>query len=305
MAVLVEMCRTCSRVLPLFVVLGLISGDGAVQGCPQAGGCNQTRRMPTPHQRLAKSLGGRESRRDLRLSTGGDPSPSEAQASLGPATAGWSLKKPLSIAPTAVDAPSIPPARASPRQQLNARSTAAKYEHAVSAAAHRHILDLEEAVPAGKADDSGICMSLPANQSMRVAAVASAPEGDASRFADGEERWGPACQDPYFGGSLRCCFSPDSNGTCSLCSTATSCTSAKAVQCAQRCAHRSPIARCSRAGHLPCLSPARTAPQTDFSDARIRFASSYLTGNPAHDLLNLDSLSETYSIRRSHDVGSA
>jgi cysteine-rich repeat protein len=291
----------CSRVLPLFVVLGLISGDGAVQGCPQAGGCNQTRKMPTPHRRLNKSLGGRESRRDLRPSMGGDPRPSEAQASLGPATAGWSLK-PLSIAPTVVDAPSILPARASPRQQLNARSTEAKYERAVLAAASRHLLDLEEAVPADRADDSGICMSLPANQSMPVAAVASAPEGDPCRFAGGEERWGSACQDPYFGGSLRCCFSPDSNGTCSLCSTATSCTSAKAVQCAQRCADCSSIVCCSRAARLHSAPPAGTAPQTDSSDARIRFASSYLTGNPAHDLLNLDSLSETYSIRRSSCV---
>lgn len=257
----------CSRVLPLVVVLGLISGDGAafglhglisgdgaVEGCPQAGGCNQTHRMSTPHPRLAKSLGGRESRRDLRPSMGGDPRPSEAQASLGPATAGWSLK-PLSIAPTVVDAPSILPARASPRQQLNARSTASNYERAVSAAASRHLLDLEEAVLADKADDSGICMSLPANQSMRVHAAASAPEGDPCRFADGEERWGPACQDPYFGGSLRCCFSPDSNGTCSLCSTATSCTSAQAVQCAQRFAdrsHRLLLTRCSPAQCDPC-----------------------------------------------------
>ena len=49
--------------------------------------------------------------------------------------------------------------------------------------------------------------------------------------------------------------------------------------------------------------PACAALETDSSDARgCRFASSYLTGDPAHDLVNIDSLSETYSVRRSSCV---
>jgi hypothetical protein len=231
-------------------------------GCEQAGGCNGSRSAPSQPPRPPGTGRGRESSVEGRTDQRGainatrDTRPASRRAGLA-GTAGWSLK-PLSMQPTVIEA-SVLLHEGPRRQQPSARSTAAK-EVAERAAlkAGRPGRGLRAHAESGAADDPGVCMSLPANESMHVEEVPE-PEGDPCRWAEGEERWGPSCMDPYFGGSSRCCFSPDNGGTCALCSNASSCASAKAVQCIQRCAvapsppavHLLPRVTCVRA--VPCL----------------------------------------------------
>jgi len=149
----------------------------------------------------------------------------------GAASAGWSLK-PLVGNDVVTDAISaLSTARITPRQQLNrhcARRSALKDAKPVQTLMAVSGVAGEAAVGS---DEKGLCMSPPRNGTLP--AVQAGAVGDACRFAPAEERWGPSCSDPYFGGSFSCCFHAK-NGTCSLCSTQMQCASKTVVQCAER-----------------------------------------------------------------------
>ena len=138
-------------------------------------------------------------------------------------SAGWSLKP---LGPLVSDA-SVDRLRHSPRQPLNSRP--ARNSAKVKDRHQRRLLS-ESQFPFDESVDSEMCMSVQHNQSIPVATAVV--KWDPCHFADGEERWESSCSDPYFGGSLSCCFGARNN-TCTLCPKK-KCTSQVAVQCAQR-----------------------------------------------------------------------
>ena len=149
----------------------------------------------------------------------------------GEASAGWSLK-PLVGTDVVTDTTSaLSTARITPRQQLNrhyARRSALKDAKPVQTL--MAVSGVAGEAAAGS-DEKGLCMSPPRNGTLP--AVQAGAVGDECRFAPAEERWGPSCSDPYFGGSFSCCFHAK-NGTCSLCLTQKQCASKTVVQCAER-----------------------------------------------------------------------